>query len=78
MKTAPQRMIAQLRLALVTERTKLRPGNEAPADCADCADEMVLFAWPPVQIFPFKRNPHINWFRIPPERLRPMLRGEWV
>ena len=32
MSAALQRMIAQRRLALVTERTRLRPGNEAPAD----------------------------------------------
>lgn len=31
MKAATQRLIAQRRLAMVTERTKLRPGNESPA-----------------------------------------------
>jgi len=38
MKSPAQRMIAQRRLALVTERTKLHPGNEATKEMPDLED----------------------------------------
>jgi len=72
MKTAAQRMIAQRRLALVTERTKLQLGNEAPVDeprmlhagcgvAASEADWSVLFPWPVLQsgevLFVQRRQP---------------------